>query len=171
MKKYLFFLAVFMVILSLVSCSFEPIVTTYGNSVHEAVKEHYEAYEILGLVYGRTLAIDCVTVGRIEGEADGIAAVKLMVSRSLIGCGCSSKRPFSQTGIKDMVGRDKLTCDVRQSSVTIRSGRRIDAPRNTLVQVRNGREPESRKFRIGGRGHRLPVAGKPFSLRPSLRIT
>ncbi len=50
MKKYLFFLAVSMVILSLVSCSFEPIVTTYSNSVHEAVKEHYEAYEILGLV-------------------------------------------------------------------------------------------------------------------------
>ena len=50
MKKYLLFLAVFMVILSLVSCSFEPIVTTYGDSVHEAVEEHYEAYEILGLV-------------------------------------------------------------------------------------------------------------------------
>ena len=50
MKKYLLFLAVFMVILSLVSCSFEPIVTTYGDSVHEAVKEHYETYEILGLV-------------------------------------------------------------------------------------------------------------------------
>lgn len=29
MKKYLLFLALFMVILSLVSCSFEPIVTTY----------------------------------------------------------------------------------------------------------------------------------------------
>ncbi len=50
MKKYLFFLAVFMIILSLVSCSFDPIVTTYGDSVHEAVKEHYEAYEILGLI-------------------------------------------------------------------------------------------------------------------------
>ena len=50
MKKYLFFLALFMVILSLVSCSFEPIVTTYGDSVHEAVKEHYETYEILGVV-------------------------------------------------------------------------------------------------------------------------
>ena len=50
MKKYLFFLAVFMVIIILVSCSFDPIVTTYGESVHEAVKEHYEAYEILGLV-------------------------------------------------------------------------------------------------------------------------
>ena len=50
MKKYLLFLAVFMVILSLVSCSFEPIVTTYGDSVHEAVKEHYETYEILWLV-------------------------------------------------------------------------------------------------------------------------
>ena len=50
MKKYLFFFAVCMVILSLVSCSFNPIITTYGDSVHEAVKEHYEAYEILGLV-------------------------------------------------------------------------------------------------------------------------
>ena len=50
MKKLLFFLAVFIVIILLVSCSFDPIVTIYGDSVHEAVKEHYQDYEILGLV-------------------------------------------------------------------------------------------------------------------------
>ena len=55
MKKHLFFFAVFMVILSLVSCSFEPIATTYGDIVHDAVKKHYSKVNCFQLDKGDTL--------------------------------------------------------------------------------------------------------------------
>ena len=74
MKKRIFFLTIFTVIICLVSCSFDPIIATYGESVHEAVKEHYEAYEILGLIRLKkdgkpTLQNFCI-INDTQGEMD-----------------------------------------------------------------------------------------------------
>ena len=55
MRKGLFVLLILLLCVALFFVVFYDIpntdfITTYGDSVHEAVKEHYEAYEILGLV-------------------------------------------------------------------------------------------------------------------------
>ena len=51
MKKILVYIvaAVFMFV-CLTACDIEPLFSTYGDSVHKAVKEFYSDYEILELV-------------------------------------------------------------------------------------------------------------------------
>ena len=39
-----------LIVAILLLCSCEPLFTTYGEIVHDAVKEHYSSYEILSLI-------------------------------------------------------------------------------------------------------------------------
>ena len=48
MKKSV--IAVCLIVVILLLCSCEPLFTTYGEIVHNAVKEHYSSYEILSLI-------------------------------------------------------------------------------------------------------------------------
>jgi len=48
MKKSV--IAVCLIVVILLLCSCEPLFTTYGEIVHDAVKEHYSSYEILSLI-------------------------------------------------------------------------------------------------------------------------
>ena len=48
MKKSV--IAVCLIVAILLLCSCEPLFTTYGEIVHDAVKEHYSSYEILSLI-------------------------------------------------------------------------------------------------------------------------
>ncbi len=48
MKKSI--LLICLIIATLFLCSCEPLFTTYGEIVHNAIKEHYTSYEILGLI-------------------------------------------------------------------------------------------------------------------------
>lgn len=48
MKKYV--IAICLIVSILLLCSCEPLFTTYGEIVHDAVKEHYLSYEILSLI-------------------------------------------------------------------------------------------------------------------------
>ena len=43
-------IAVCLIVAILLLCSCEPLFTTYGEIVHDAVKEHYSSYEILSLI-------------------------------------------------------------------------------------------------------------------------
>ena len=48
MKRNVTVICLIAAIFLLSSC--EPLFTTYGEIVHDAVKEHYSSYEILGLI-------------------------------------------------------------------------------------------------------------------------
>lgn len=48
MKKSV--IAICLIVAILLLCSCEPLFTTYGEIVHDAVKEHYSSYEILSLI-------------------------------------------------------------------------------------------------------------------------
>ncbi len=95
------FLAILIMVLSFTACSFDPIITIYGESVHNAVKEHFENYEILKLVRFENngkptlhnfciisdlqgnINIMCISYARSDGEHEEYIASETVIANNV----------------------------------------------------------------------------------------
>ena len=83
MKKLFAIIILCIMLVSLIGCDIEPLFTTYGEIVHQAVQKHYDDYEILELYRIEkdgvpTLHNLCI----IDDSQDGIDVLCISYKRS-----------------------------------------------------------------------------------------
>ncbi len=122
MKKLFITILLILFVFSLVGCDIEPIFHTYGDTVHDAVKEFYDDYEILELVHikinkrqsAKNLCIvddksggfDIVCISYVpdENNANNIITIQnLLVDNTEIGKTYSTKESFEGLTVEFLI--------------------------------------------------------------------